>query len=50
MKTIKDVVELMGVSRNTVNRWIKEGKIKRVKIDRAVRIPDEEFERLKKVN
>ena len=48
MKTKKDVCEIFKVSLGTVNNWIKQGKIKVVKIERTVRIPEEEIERLKR--
>lgn len=48
MKTIYEVAELFGVHWQTVRNWIKDGKIKSIKIERTVRIPDEEIERLKK--
>lgn len=48
MKTKKELCEIFKVSIGTVNNWIKNGKIKAVKIGRAVRVPDEEVERLKR--
>lgn len=48
MKTKKEICEIFKVSIGTVNNWIKSGKIKAVKIGRAVRIQDEEVERLKR--
>lgn len=48
MKTIYEVAELFGVHWQTVRNWIKEGKIRAIKIERTVRIPDEEIERLKR--
>lgn len=48
MKTKNDVCKIFKVSLGTVNNWIKQGKIKAVKIGRSVRIPDEEIERLKR--
>lgn len=48
MKTVYEVAELFGVHWQTVRNWIKEGKIKAIKIERTVRIPDEEIERLKR--
>ena len=48
MKTKKDVCEIFKISLGTVNNWIKQGKIKVVKIERTVRIPEEEIERLKR--
>lgn len=47
MKTKSDVCQIFKVSLGTVNNWIKQGKIRSVKIGRSVRIPDEEIERLK---
>ena len=48
VKTKKDVCEIFKVSLGTVNKWIKSGKIKVVKIGKVVRISEEEIERLKK--
>lgn len=48
MKTKKDLCEIFQVSLGTVNNWIRDGRIKIVKIGRTVRIPDEEVERLKR--
>ena len=48
VKTKKDVCEIFKVSIGTVNKWIKSGKIKVVKIGKVVRISEEEIERLKK--
>lgn len=42
--TINEVCELLRVSRQTVTEWMKRGKIKSLKIDRAVRIPANQFE------
>lgn len=47
MRTIYEVADLFGVHWQTVRNWIRDGKIKAVKIERTVRIPDEEIERLK---
>ena len=47
MKTIYEVAEIFGVHWQTVRNWIKEGKIKAVKISKTVRIPEEEIDRLK---
>lgn len=48
VKTKNDVCEIFKVSLGTVNNWIKQGKIKVVKIGRTVRISEEEIERLKR--
>lgn len=48
MKTKKDLCEIFRVSLGTVNNWIKQGKIKAVKIGRSVRFSEEEIERLKR--
>lgn len=48
MKTIKETAKIFGVHWQTVRNWIRDGKIKAVKIDRTIRIPDEEIERLKR--
>lgn len=48
MKTIRETANIFGVHWQTVRNWISEGKIKAVKINRTVRIPEEEIERLKR--
>lgn len=48
MKTIKETAKIFGVHWQTVRNWIRDGKIKAVKIERTIRIPDEEIERLKR--
>lgn len=48
MKTIKETAKIFGVHWRTVRNWIRDGKIKAVKIERTIRIPDEEIERLKR--
>ena len=42
------IAELLGVHRVTVIRWIKQGKIKAVRIGREFRIPESEVKRLLK--
>jgi len=42
------VAEILGVNRVTVIRWIKQGKIKAVRIGREFRIPESEVKRLLK--
>lgn len=48
MKTVKEVADIFGVHWQTVRNWIKSGKIKAIQVERAIRIPDEEVERLKR--
>ena len=48
LKTKNDVCKIFKVSLGTVNNWIKQGKIKAIKIGRSVRIPEEEIERIKR--
>jgi excisionase family DNA binding protein len=43
MLTVKEVAEMLGVSRNTVYSWIKEGRIKALKFKRIIRIPEKEI-------
>jgi len=47
MKTVNEVAEALRLSRYTICKYIREGKLKAVKMDRAYRIPDEELERIK---
>ena len=42
--TIKEVMDKFRVSRQTVHNWIMKGKVKIIKIDKAVRIPADQFE------
>ena len=44
--TAQEAAEFMKVHINTVTRWIKEGKIKAVKVDRHWRIRRSELERI----
>ena len=46
MLTIKELAEKLRVHERTVRRWIKQGKIRVIKVDRAIRISDEEYNRL----
>lgn len=41
--TINDVMELLNISRRTVQNWIKSGKLKAVKIGSQIRIPREYY-------
>ena len=42
------VAEMLGVNRVTVIRWIKQGKIKAMRIGREFRVPEDEVKRLLK--
>lgn len=46
MYTITEVAKMFSVSRQTVLKWINNGKIKAVKVVKVYRIPKEEIERL----
>lgn len=45
--TINEVCKILNISRQTLSKYIKEGKIKAIKYERAVRIPANQFENLK---
>lgn len=46
MLTVTEVANKFSVSRQTVLKWIKTGKIKAVKVVKVYRIPNEEIDRL----
>jgi len=46
MFTVEQFAALMHVHPNTVYRWIKDGKIKCVRIGGTIRIPDSEFPKI----
>lgn len=48
MYKIKEVAEIISYSERTIRQWIKDGKVKAVKIMSEWRIPEDEVERLKK--
>ena len=48
MKTIRETAKIFGVHWQTIRNWIRDGKIKAVKIKRTVRITEEEIERVKR--
>jgi excisionase family DNA binding protein len=43
--TIEEVAKRLGVSIWTVRSWIRKGLLKRVKLERAVRVREEELNR-----
>lgn len=46
--SIKQVAEMLGFKERAVRQWVKDGKIKAIKVFSEWRIPKEELERLKK--
>lgn len=48
MYRIKEVAQELGFTERAVRQWIKDGKIKAVKIMSEWRIPKDEVERLKR--
>ena len=46
MLTVTEVAKQFSVSRQTVLKWINNGKIKAVKVVKVYRIPKEEIDRL----
>ena len=46
MYTVTEVAKQFSVSRQSVLKWIKTGKIKAVKVVKVYRIPKEEIDRL----
>ena len=48
MYTLKEVMSIFKVTRQTIYNWIAEGKIKVVKIGGIVRVSEEEVERIKR--
>lgn len=48
MYTLKQVAEVLGVTYNTVWNLIQSGKIKAVKVGRALRVSQDELERIQK--
>ena len=46
MYTVTEVAKMFSVSRQTVLKWINNGKIKAVKVVKVYRIPKEEINRL----
>ena len=45
MYTVTEVSKMFSVSRQTVLKWINNGKIKAVKVVKVYRIPKEEIDR-----
>jgi len=45
MLTLKEVAQEIKVTRRTVYRWVKLGKLKAIKIDGIWRVRDEDYEK-----
>ena len=43
---VREVAEILGMAERTVWRWLREGRLKRVKVGGATLIPSDEVERL----
>ena len=43
--TIQDVMDILKVSRTSVNNWLKSGNLKYYKVGRLVRIKEEDLEK-----
>lgn len=48
--SIEDMTKIFNVSRQTVSRWIKDEKIKSIRINRKVFIPKDQFEKIERGN
>lgn len=48
MKSVNEAAIIFGVKPLTIRRWIRDGKLKAVKVVGTVRIEEAEIERLKK--
>lgn len=42
--TVDDIMDILEVTRRTVYEWIKDGKLKAVRIGRQLRIPAEFYQ------
>jgi len=45
MWTIKEIAKELKVTERSVRRWIKEGKLKALKIQGIIRVEPEEYQR-----
>lgn len=43
--TVKDVASELNVTEQSVRRWIKQGKLQRIKLSKSIRIAPEELQR-----
>ena len=44
--TVKELCEKLKVTKITVHNWIKQDKIKYLKVDKAIRIPTSQFKEM----
>jgi len=50
MYKVQEVAEMFDVSNKTVYRWKNKGLISCIKVDRALRFPESEIQRIKEVH
>jgi len=43
--TVKEAAEELNVTEQSVRRWIKQGKLQRIKLSKSVRIAPKELQR-----
>lgn len=48
--TVDDIMDILLVTRRTVHEWIKDGRLKAVRIGRQLRIPVEFYQEFMKNN
>lgn len=46
MKTIRETAAIFRVNERTIRNWIRDGKIRTIKIKGTIRISEDEIERL----
>lgn len=46
MYSVKEITQLLSVHDRTVRMWVADGKVKSVKINGVLRIPESEVKRL----
>lgn len=44
--SIKELCEKLKITRQTLHRWIKEGKVKSIKVGGTIRIPTSQFKNM----
>ena len=48
--TVEEAAEFLKIHKNTVHKWLLDGKIKGVKLGRVWRIPRSEIEKILKID
>ncbi len=48
--TVDDLMEMLNVKRRTVHGWVKDGKIKAVRVGRQLRFPKEYLDEYLQIN